>query len=329
MKRHVWSNPELQWEGFQPVAYWFDTEKIWALPLSRKYEGGKDDEPTTFGDIVVLLRDKQLKLDSFERGVLDSEFVAADDSLKVTVKGGSFNRDLLRIILQLHSEGISVFDSTWYYFDHDSCRQDPHEMYSFFVVAKNKIVRERIGFSDYLDSGFNPTIFEAHDHEEMIWGDEPHWDEAATRYWYRKFYTETRTGQLMTLRPDDPPLFYYERTGPDLMGAVGVLQPVVVADKVCSLDFGHRCGDQPSDSLEVVATRVSWCLRIVPESLFIPRQKNGVIASKQATQPAFLIANYQNIVFCSTYVYGRLLIPAFEWAASLVTRYVYLRGAHF
>ena len=50
------------------------------------------------------------------------------------------------------------------------------------------------------------------------------WDEADTRYWYRKFYTETRTGQLMALRPDDPRLFYYERTGPDVMGAIGVLQ---------------------------------------------------------------------------------------------------------
>jgi len=48
----------------------------------------------------------------------------------------------------------------------------------------------------------------------MVWGDEADWDEANTRYWYRRFYTETRTGQLMALRSDDPRLFYYERTGP-------------------------------------------------------------------------------------------------------------------
>jgi len=35
----------------------------------------------------------------------------------------------------------------------------------------------------------------------MIWGDEADWDEAETRYWYRKFYTETRTGQLMLCVP--------------------------------------------------------------------------------------------------------------------------------
>jgi len=28
----------------------------------------------------------------------------------------------------------------------------------------------------------------------------------------------------MALRPDNPQLFYYERTGPDVMGAIGVLQ---------------------------------------------------------------------------------------------------------
>jgi len=81
MKHHVWSKPDLQWEGFQPVAYWFGTEKIWALPLTRKYDDGKADEPTTVGDIIVLLRDKQLKPASFERGILESEFIAVDDSL--------------------------------------------------------------------------------------------------------------------------------------------------------------------------------------------------------------------------------------------------------
>jgi len=224
MKHHVWSKPDLQWEGFQPVAHWFGTEKIWALPLTRKYGDGKADEITTVGDVIALLHDKQLKPESFERGVLESEFIAADDSLKVTVKGLSFSRDLLRVILQLHSEGIGALESVWYYFDHDSCRQEPQEMYFFFVVAKNRIVRERVGFSDYLDSGFDPTIFETHDYKDMIWGDEADWDEAETRYWYRKFYTETRTGQLMALRPDDPRLFHYERTGPDVMGGIGVLQ---------------------------------------------------------------------------------------------------------
>src|SRR5262249_4607889 len=96
-------------------------------------------------------------------------------------------------------------------------------MYFFFVVAKNKIVRERIGFSDHHDSGFDPSIFETQDHKNMMWHNAADWHEAETRYWYRKFYTETHTGQLMALQPD-PQLFYYERTAPEVMGAVAVLQ---------------------------------------------------------------------------------------------------------
>ena len=71
------------------------------MPLTRKSDDGKADKPTTVGEIIVLLRDKQLKPESFERGIIDSEFVAVDDSLKVTVKGPSFNRDILKTVLQL------------------------------------------------------------------------------------------------------------------------------------------------------------------------------------------------------------------------------------
>jgi len=101
--------------------------------------------------------------------------------------------------------------------------KDPQKSYSFFVVANERIVRERGIFFDHHGSGFDPTIFETHDHNDLTWDHEDDWDDADTRYWYRKFYAETRTGQLMTLRPDAPQLFFYDRTGPDLMGAIGVL----------------------------------------------------------------------------------------------------------
>ncbi|MGC2830624.1 MAG: hypothetical protein WB994_13375 [Candidatus Acidiferrum sp.] len=46
---------------------------------------------------------------------------------------------------------------------------------------------------------------------EPIWHTHPYFDEALDRYWYRKFYTETMTGQLMVLRPDEPILYFYDR----------------------------------------------------------------------------------------------------------------------
>ncbi len=228
MKHHIWSKPDLHWEGFEPVPYWFHMEKSFALKLTRKSEGQNADQHTTVGDVYALLRDKPLSPESLEGGVLEDRFVTLDDSLTLKIEGPLFNRDVLRTMLTLHSEGINPFSAIWYYFDHDSCRQDPQECYSFFVVANDKITRERVAFFNDLYSGFDPTIFDTHDYKDMTWGDEADWHEADTRYWYRKFYTETRTGQLMALRPDEPQLFFYEETGPDVMGAIGVLNQSLV-----------------------------------------------------------------------------------------------------
>ena len=47
--------------------------------------------------------------------------------------------------------------------------------------------------------------------DDPVWQSHRHFDEAFEIYWYRKFYTETMTGQLMVLRPDEPILYHYER----------------------------------------------------------------------------------------------------------------------
>jgi hypothetical protein len=71
-------------------------------------------------------------------------------------------------------------------------------------------------------------MFAKHDHSEPIWCDEPDWDVAQAKFWYRKFYSETRTGQLMWLRPDNPVLFFYEgRTAPDIMAGLSVMARAV------------------------------------------------------------------------------------------------------
>jgi hypothetical protein len=232
MKHRVWSRPNLRWEGFQPVPYWFDLQKTLALPLTRKSDDGKTDLPTTVGDLFVLFRDKTLGPESFETGIGEDKLVTQDASLKVVINGPSFNRDILKTMLKLRSEGINPSGTVWYYFDHDSCLDYPQEVYSFFVVANDKIARERVAFSDDPTNGFDPTIFETHDYKYLPFGDMPDWDKADTRYWYRKFYRETRTGQLMALRPGKPRLFFYEHTGPDLMSALGALNQSLVRIKL-------------------------------------------------------------------------------------------------
>jgi len=221
MKRHLWSNPKAQWEGFKPVSHWLDLEKALELPLTEQLNG-KEDEPITLGDVYLRLKDKKINPESLEHGFLVDKLIT-EDGENIIVKGASFNRRLLKEILKLRLEGVNPFSTVWYYYDHDSCQNDPQEAYVFFVVYTDKIIRERVMFSDHLSSGFDPSVFDKHTHSDSVWGDEEAWDKATAAYWYRKFYTQTQTGQLMVLRPDSPPLFYYERTVPDTMGALGII----------------------------------------------------------------------------------------------------------
>jgi len=222
MKQHLWSNPKLEWEGFQPVSYWFD-QKVWDLPLIEKSTGGDPNTSATVGSIYQKLEGKELTKESRSFGGIETE-IETTDGIKLVVKGPDFNRRILETMLSFRADGINPFNVILFYYDKDSCREDPQNCFSFFVVHEDKIVRERLSFFDHSNSGFDPSTFAKHDHSERIWFDEPEWDVAQTRFWYRKFYSETRTGQLMVLRPDNPLLFFYEdRTAPDIMGALGVI----------------------------------------------------------------------------------------------------------
>lgn len=116
---------------------------------------------------------------------------------QVVLNGPSFNCEMLRELLALKAEGIEPFSCSWFGYDSDSCMNDPQESYSFFVVYENRIVREDVSFSDCHENGFDPSFFVSGDDPTPTWSNERGWWEATTRFWYRKFYTETRTGQLM------------------------------------------------------------------------------------------------------------------------------------
>lgn len=209
MKQHLWSNPKLEWKGFEPVSYWFD-HKIWDLPLIEKSADDGPDTPVTVGSVYQKLEGKELTEESRSFGGIDTE-IETTDGLKLVLKGRDFNRRMLETMLRFRQDGINPFEVMLYYYDKDSCRQDPQNCFAFFVVHSGKIVRERLSFFDHHDSGFDPSVFAKPDHSDPTWFDEPEWDEAETRFWYRKFYSETHTGQLMVLRADEPTLYHYER----------------------------------------------------------------------------------------------------------------------
>ena len=209
MKKHIWANPEKQWEGFRFATYSLDSKKVWALPLTKKSAAQEQTEETsiTVGDVYESLVNQHFEIELFSI----SGVRVTTDTEKLEFKGSPFNCDVLGELLRLTKDGVNPFSARWFWYDEDTCREDPQEMYSFFVVYRDEIVRERVSFGDYHGNGFDPDIFKSDEGHDDIWLDDSEWREAITILWYRKFYSETRTGQLMVLRPDEPPLYHYDR----------------------------------------------------------------------------------------------------------------------
>jgi hypothetical protein len=204
--KHLWSSPDEQWNGFQPVPYWLDVKKVLALPLTLEDPEVSDKKTasTTVGEICKTLLGQHVEIESS----VDTEITA--ESGKLVVTGPSFNREILEILLSLRQDGTNGFEALWFWYNSDSCRQDPQDSYTFFVVAKDRIAREQVMFFDAQDSGFDPSVFESEASSPFVWFGDKAWRDAKARFWYRKFYAETRMGQLMTLRTDQPRLHYYD-----------------------------------------------------------------------------------------------------------------------
>lgn len=201
---HVFSNPELKWEGFKPVGYLLDTEAGFKLPLKKSTEENNPDagSPTTIREVMECYPGAQL-----ESGYRVDTLKTRNGD--IFISGAGFSLNILRMIFEFINEGLNPFNLNWYWYDSSSCLEEPIEHYTFFVVADGKgIVREHVRFSDSPGAGFDPTVFTFDDSEPM-WSGEKAREVARCRYWYRKFYNETACGQLMTLRPDCPILHYY------------------------------------------------------------------------------------------------------------------------
>ncbi len=209
---------EKEWDGFRFTAYSLVIEKVWSLPLTRKRaaDGEAEEIRTTVGDIYKSLANCHTEIELLEgQGI-----IITTETEKLFVAGLSFHRDVLTTLIELRSDGVDPFTADWFWYDRDSVRDEPQRSYSFFVVHNDRIVREEVSFSDY-DSynyarfGFDPSIFLARDTSDSIWSNDTAWEDARIRFWYRKFYTETRRGQLMVLRDDEPALYdaqYYRGT---------------------------------------------------------------------------------------------------------------------
>lgn len=187
-----------KWRGFQLTGYYL--VGVPNLPIIENciVNGKREEIPTTIGEIY-----KSVAKTHFEVEDVTVEIVVRTDTEERRFGGKDFNMKMLYEMLRLRQEGDGPLGARWYWYDRnwgdDGTRYD-----SFFVQFQDKIVRESVVVIDAGDSGFDSSVFEATDSSNP-------WTEATRRFWYRKFYTETKTGQLMVLRDDNPRLYGYSR----------------------------------------------------------------------------------------------------------------------
>ncbi len=209
------TKPELVTFGREqpaPGAFHLDLAAVWMFPLKE------NGQPSTFGNIYLKLKEaKILKVpERFE--MYDAVFSTDTGEVKISGESGqscisdqSSVLTLLRDLIDLAKDGIDPHRANWFYYGSDWSR-DADEVYSFFVIHDGKIVRESLSFMHY-----DPRVLvKSEVGDKPIWHAEPHQQVAWERYWYRKFYTETLTGQLMVLRPDEPILHHYDRAVHDV-----------------------------------------------------------------------------------------------------------------
>ena len=207
---YVVANPEQKWEGFRPTAYTLN-RKVWALPLLEvrcDSDGARQEVATTIVDVYSRFENRPIVSIDHVRGPGGGRQITTDAET-VEIRGLPFHEELLAALLDLKQHGDPLYSAEWFWYDSDHPTEGLAYSYDFFVVCNDRIVRESVSFHDHTGSGFDPSVFDPADDSRPAWKSHPSWQSAIVRYWYRKFYQETRTGQLMVLRPDAPELHYY------------------------------------------------------------------------------------------------------------------------
>jgi hypothetical protein len=127
---------------------------------------------------------------------------------EVKVEGDSHELRILSELLELTCKGVKPRYATWFLFSRN------FDSDTFFVHYGGKIVDEHYYFYSELPQIFSEGCIIDNAHSDSQWFEvscPDGTDEAFARYWYRRFYTETLTGQLMVLNPKEPPIYYYSR----------------------------------------------------------------------------------------------------------------------
>jgi hypothetical protein len=182
---------------------------------------------------------------------------------------------MLYQLLRLRQKETSLEYDRWYWYDTEVHRDWDSEtrFHRFFVVHydvdsphSGRIICDDVLFEDSARSGFDPDVTNVHVYESPFEYRDP-FDKARTRFWYRKFYTETQMGRLMALRTDEPRLFEYQgETGTGATCKKMIFDVRIVGRRLLELDklrsslvtgepFMWRCSRGPALASKTTANR--------------------------------------------------------------------------
>jgi hypothetical protein len=177
---------------FSPGSYSLNLSAATKVPLQM------NGQPSTFVEVYCKLRDS--KIIEIKEHILGSgTYITEQGEILLDGKIGEWpQQTTMRGLASLLRQGIDPHHCAWFYYTHDWSR-DADESHQFFAVYDSKVILESSSFN-----AEEPLILKRNVVKEPVWNSHPYFDEAFEIYWYRKFYAETMTGQLMVLRPDEP-----------------------------------------------------------------------------------------------------------------------------
>jgi hypothetical protein len=234
----------MPWRTFEPIGYTLRWSQIFSTPAYVVYDHNREEPvTTTVGAVVNEILPGRFNLPGEPKRekapVPDSKRFMGDLSveapsgrnIRVENIGGNvpsklFAVDLVAGILQLFRLTEDVHDCVLYFYERDSWYYVDSfgERYKFFVVHGDKIVLEEFELSTLCNSFIDPTVLkplwekeeweksedgegEEHEAEESD-GELTSGQKTALRWWYRRFYTETKVGQQRVFWNER--LFHYE-----------------------------------------------------------------------------------------------------------------------
>lgn len=216
------------WESFKPAPYALKSE-VGDLKLSRRLPDGKGGRgqvtTTSVADVYREFVESRADLDDFEADLLPFPFTSD--------RSESTAHSLVLALIRLKAKGVEPWEARWFWYSFDENWEygDGELSWIFFVVGGERIVAEDVGVTEGRrgkDGTSATTIFTDYIDEDSDPGDQEIAD-ATARFWYRKFYTETITGQIEVMRADEPPLICFPEGRAHRLAITGSLSESAVS----------------------------------------------------------------------------------------------------